>query len=232
MLCATGLFTAAQATLLFASVERLGSSLAILLLYLYAPMVAVIAAGTGRERITSRKVAALASAVAGLVLVIWSPQGDADALGLLLGVASGTALALYITVADRTTRAASPLTSTAWVQCGAAIGVLPVALAADSPSGLLHQTPWWAVFVGVASGAAALLFIFAIRHVTPTIASIASTVEPVSTVVLAVIFLDDGLSVAQVCGGVLILGAVVAVSRPDDGGDIATVDPAVEPASR
>jgi hypothetical protein len=31
---------------------------------------------------------------------------------------------------------------------------------------------------------------------------------------------------------VLILGAVVAVSRPDDGGDIATVDPAVEPASR
>jgi drug/metabolite transporter (DMT)-like permease len=215
LLAATGLFTAAQATLLFASVQRVGSSLAILLLYLYAPMVAVIAAATGRERITRRKVAALVSAAAGLVLVIWSPGGEVDALGLLLGVASGTALALYITVADRTTRAAPPLTSTAWVQVGAAVGAVPLVLAVDGPSGLLRNVPWWVVFVGLASGAAALLFIFAIQHVTPTLASIASTVEPVSTAVLAVIFLGDRLTLTQVCGGVLILAAVVVISQPD-----------------
>jgi drug/metabolite transporter (DMT)-like permease len=214
-LCATGFLTTAQAALLFGSIQHLGSSLAILLLYLYAPMVAVIAALTGREVITKRKALALLSAAGGLVLVIWSPHGNADAVGLALGVGAGAMLAVYITVADRTTRAATPLTSTAWIQVGAATGAVPLAFAADGPSGLFRQLPWWAVFIGVASGAAALLFIVSIHHVTPTIASIASTVEPLSTAALAVVFLGDRLTGAQLCGGALILAAVLAVSHPD-----------------
>jgi drug/metabolite transporter (DMT)-like permease len=231
-LAVTGTLTAVQASLLFASIDRIGSSLAILLLYLYAPLVAVIAAATGRERITRRKLFAIAVAVGGLTLVIGSPGDDVNTVGVLFGIGSGIALAVYISVADRVTVGVPPLAATAWIQFGAAVSLVPVvALVARTDNGP-REFHWWVVFIGAASGAAACLFIVAIKHVTPTIASITSTVEPIATAALAMAFLGDSLGMVQLCGGVLIVLAVVAVSRPESTDALPDARPAPEGAAR
>src|SRR3954469_25689484 len=61
---------ALQAGCYFAALERIDASLLSLLLYTFPAIVAVAAVALGRERLDARKVAALALATAGLVLVV------------------------------------------------------------------------------------------------------------------------------------------------------------------
>lgn len=210
-LLATGTLTSLQVLLLFEAIDRLGSSLAILLLYSYPSIVAVISVVSGRERLSTPKVVGIALSLVGTLLVIGGTGGSVTTAGLAFGLGSGLALALYITAADRTSKGMTPLAATAWIQLGAAVAITPVVLSRGGFGG--GDTPWWSIWIGVASGTAALLFIMAVSRVTPTIASVSSTVEPICTAILATLFLDDSLSGRQLLGGVLIVSAVLTVSR-------------------
>jgi drug/metabolite transporter (DMT)-like permease len=212
LLLASGCLTAVQVLLLFEAVDRLGSSLAILLLFSYPPMVAVIAVLTRRERPSWAKASAVAISLAGMVLVIGAPDSRVTVVGCAFGLGAGLALALYITSADRTASGVNPFAATAWIQLGALVAITPIVIWRDH-DGFAAGLPWWTIVIGVASGLAALLFIMAVQRVTPTIASISSMVEPVATAALAVVLLDDQLSARQIAGGVLILVAVLTVSR-------------------
>jgi len=211
-LLATGTLTSLQVLLLFEAIDRLGSSLAILLLFSYPSMVAVISVISGRERLTAAKAAGVGLSLAGTLLVVGGTDATVTTAGLAFGLGSGLALALYITVADRTTQGITPFAATAWIQLGAAIAIAPVVVLRDGSLGG-STFPWWSVVIGVASGTAALLFIMAVHRVTPTIASVSSTVEPISTAILATVFLDDSLTGRQLLGGLLIISAVLTVSR-------------------
>lgn len=214
LLLATGTLTALQVLLLFEAIDRLGSSLAILLLFSYPPMVAAIAVATGRERMSRAKAVGIALSLLGMTLVIGVPgEGDGSLAGYAFGLGSGLALALYITAADRTAAGVNAFAATAWIQLGALLAITPIVLVRDSDP-LASGVPWWTAVIGLASGTAALLFIMAVQRVTPTVASISSTIEPISTAILAAVLLDDVLTPIQLVGGVFIVSAVVAISRP------------------
>jgi drug/metabolite transporter (DMT)-like permease len=72
----------------------------------------------------------------------------------------------------------------------------------------------WAVAVGIAlfpTMLAISLFMAGLPRVGAARAALVSTVEPVITVVLAVVLLGDRLAAVQVMGGVLVLLAVIVI---------------------
>jgi drug/metabolite transporter (DMT)-like permease len=72
----------------------------------------------------------------------------------------------------------------------------------------------WLTCIAVVSTVAAVgLFLAGLLRVGPTTASILSTVEPVVTIVLALVF-GEMLGGVQLLGGALVLGAVFALQAP------------------
>src|SRR5215217_1812348 len=77
---------AAQSGLFFGALERMDASLLALILYTYPALVLVGAVALGRERATTRRVVALAVALAGVALVLaGAASGAVDPLGAAMG---------------------------------------------------------------------------------------------------------------------------------------------------
>jgi len=73
---------------------------------------------------------------------------------------------------------------------------------------------WLAAITVVSTVGAVSLFFAGLQRVGPTTASILSTAEPVTTVVLAFLAFGESLSPVQLFGGALVIGAVFVLSVP------------------
>jgi drug/metabolite transporter (DMT)-like permease len=208
----------AQAGLYFLALERVDVSLLSLLLYTFPAIVTVAAVVLGRERADRRRVAALALASGGLVLVLaGAGSGELDPLGCALGLAAAVVYSTYILVSDGVVDALPPVLLSALVAAGATATLVPgAALAGDLQPGALSAAGfgWVGLIALVSTVAAVLLFFAGLRRVGPTTASILSTVEPPVTVLLALLVFGEALGGVQLLGGALVLLAVVALNLP------------------
>ena len=206
----------AQAAMFFLALDRIGTSLTVLLLYAYPPMVTAAAVVLGRERLTGALLAALAVAVAGLVLLLGDGIGaGADGLGIAFGVASAVAYSAYILVGDSVVRGTPPVLLSALVATGASISYGMVGLVTGGLDVDVDGTAWSSM-VGIAILATFIpvsTFLAGMERVGAATASIVSTLEPAVAVALAAIVLDDDISPAQVAGGLLLVVAIVLCQR-------------------
>ena len=86
---------------------------------------------------------------------------------------------------------------------------------------------WLAAIAVISTVAAIGLFFAGLRRVGSTTASIVSTAEPLTTVLLASVVLGESLDAVQLLGGALVLAGVVvlSVARPAAAGPPPTADP-------
>ena len=208
----------AQAGAYFVALTRLDASLLSLLLYTFPAMVTVAAIALGRERGSRRKTGALVLASGGLVFVLaGAGAGALDPLGVLLGIAAAVVYTTYILTSSGVAARVGPLLLSALVCTGAAT-TLTIATAAtgDLHPGDLTATGFgWVTAIAVISTVGAVSLFFAgLKRVGPTTASILSTAEPVTTVVLAFLAFGESLSPVQLAGGALVVGAVFVLSAP------------------
>ncbi|HEX6042726.1 DMT family transporter [Longimicrobium sp.] len=194
------------------AVETGGAALAAILLYTAPVWVAVLSALFLGERMTGRKLLALAVATAG-VAGIAATSGDGGirltpaALGW--GLASGVAYALYYLFGKRYFDKYPTATLFIYALPVGAIAMLPMAR-------WTHKTPaaWGAlVFLAVVSTYLAYLFYSAgLRRVEATRASTVATVEPVVAAVAALLMWNERLSAAgYACAAVVLLGVLLMV---------------------
>lgn len=208
-LMGVGVLTATQIFLLYQSVERISAPLAVLLLYSYPALVAVLSLTVLHERLGPLKLAAVAVSLAGVLMIVGLPVSRVTVIGFACGLGAGLSLALYIVLASAASRGIRPLTAVSWIQFGAAIAYLPgLAVAGRTGIGAVG----WLLPVGLAAGVATALFLTSMQRLGPTTASIASTIEPISTAVLSAAILGVTLSATQAYGGVLILAALVLIA--------------------
>lgn len=222
-----GLYYLSNTATYFAGIETTPLSLSALIVYVYPPIVAVLALRFGRPLEGRRAWTALAIAVLGVVLAV----GGIDAThmpplgGLLLVIASPLLYSVWIIMAARHSGETSDavgseaegasnasavgavmLSSTGvayWAIC-LAIGhpVLPAAIPTGAWPGILG--------VGVVAGWIAVQAFYAgAQRVGAAQASLISTVEPLWTIAAAGILLGERLGPIQLLGGVLILAGVV-----------------------
>jgi drug/metabolite transporter (DMT)-like permease len=206
----------AQASCYFAALERLDASLLSLLLYTFPAIVTVAAIALGRESPSRRTAGALALASAGLVLVVGGAgAGELDPVGTLLGLTAAVCYATYILTSEGVAGRMSPLLLSALVCTGAAttLTVAGVIGGGLRPAALTTAGFGWLLAIVVVSTVAAVgLFFAGLRRVGPTTASILSTAEPLTTVVLAWLVFGELLGPAQLVGGGLVLAGVLVLS--------------------
>jgi drug/metabolite transporter (DMT)-like permease len=205
-----------QAGAYFTALRRLDASLLSLLLYTFPAMVTVAEIALGRERASLRTVGALVLASAGLALVLaGAGTGALDPVGAALGIGAALVYTTYILTSAPVAARVSPLILSALITTGAA-GTLAVAGVADGSMQLGRVTGagygWLAGIAVVSTVGAVSLFFAGLRRVGATRASIVSTAEPLTAVVLAYLAFGETLTPVQLTGGALILGAVVALS--------------------
>jgi drug/metabolite transporter (DMT)-like permease len=208
-----GLGYVGQSLSFFTALTKASASLVALLLYAYPAIVTVLSVLLLGERLTRARVAALAVALAGAVLTI-GPELSGEPLGVVLGAAAAVIYSVYILVGSRLTPRSGALPASAVIMASAA-GVYAVVVAVQRPAFPSTAGSWAAVAaIAVVSTVVAITTFFAgMARLGPTDASTLSTLEPVVTVVLAALVLDERLSATQLVGGGLILAAVLVLAR-------------------
>ena len=208
----------AQAGCAFAALDRLDASLFSLLLYTFPVFVTVAAIALGREPASRRTALALVLASTGLVLVLaGAAAGTLDPIGTALALGAAVIYSAYILSSEGVAARVGPLVLSTLLCTGAATTLTLASLAGgDLDPGRLSAAGFaWLVGLAVVSTVGAIaLFLAGLRRVGPTAASILSTLEPVVTVALAFVVFGESLGPAQLAGGALVLGAVLAVRSP------------------
>jgi drug/metabolite transporter (DMT)-like permease len=206
---------AAQAGGYFGALTRIDASLTALLLYVYPALVFLGAVALRRDHIDRRRIVALALATGGAVLVLaGSGTGDLDALGVALGLSAAVAYSVYILVADGVTRHIEPFHLSALIATGAAATLWTAGLVSGSLD-LGFKAGGWGWIAGLALFSTVLpisAFLAGLPKIGPATASIVSTVEPMVSVGMAMVWFGERLGVVQIAGGALVLAAVVLLA--------------------
>jgi drug/metabolite transporter (DMT)-like permease len=203
---------AGQGITFFNALELAPAGLVALLTYLYPALVALLAAVFLKDRLTPGRLLAVAIALAGTALAV-GPTGGGSPLGVVLSLATAVIYSTYIVASSRVTRHTTAFVASAVIVAATALpyaGI--VAVRGYTPPRTLLG---WGAIVAMAlvsTVAGTVAFFGGLKLVGPTATSILSTFEPIWTVSLAALVLGERLGPVQLLGGVLIVGAVVALA--------------------
>lgn len=222
-----GVAIAAFAGVLFAidlivwhhAIEAVGAGLATVLGNLQVVIVAVAAWLLFGERPTARTLLALPVVLGGIVLIAGVLTGEAygpdPPLGVVLGIVTAFAYAGYLIVIRQfgRRRVAEPVaistavTAVVSLIVGAALGSIDLA-----PSWPAHL---WLVLLGVSAQSAGYLFIsFSLPRLPAVVTSIILLAQPVMSVFLAMIIVNEAPSLEQLVGVALVIGGIALATVP------------------
>jgi drug/metabolite transporter (DMT)-like permease len=208
-----GMLYTAQSQCYFTALMHASSGLVGLLLYVYPVLVTLIALALGWEKLDRRMLVLLLTAIAGLAVMLGGNlQGKP--LGIALGILAAGIYAVYITIGGRVTQGTDPLAATLVVMTTAALGNGGFAMAAGDA--LPADAQAWLAIAAIAlfsTVVAICTFLVGIKYIGPARASIVSTLEPVVTICLGVLFLGESVTPQQLVGGAMVLAAVASLAQ-------------------
>ena len=199
----------------FTALTMASAGLVAILLYLYPAIVVILSSLLFKERITGLKVSALILALTGTVLTI-GLGGGGSLLGIALAMTAPFIYSAYILAGSKITKEVEILSSSTVVMISASFvfGAFIAVRGLNMPQTLVG---WGGVLaIALISTVIAIIAFFAgLKRVGPTNASMLSTFEPVTTVVLAAIVFGEEIGLMRVVGGVLILMAVILLAKSE-----------------
>jgi drug/metabolite transporter (DMT)-like permease len=204
-----------QAAVAFVSLSALRyipSATLTFLFYTYPAWVAVTAALRGTERLTGRRVLALALSLAGIALMIGTPSsGGLHPIGVLLALASALLYASYIPLLDHLGRGLPPAVTSVFATAGAAVVLFAAAVTQGGLALHLSSTAWLMIFIlgFVCTVLAFIAFLRGLAVIGPVRTAIMSTIEPFWAALLGTTVLGQHIGPRTLVGGLLIAVAVV-----------------------
>jgi DME family drug/metabolite transporter len=220
----TGVLAATFQLLFFVAVVANGVSVTTVVTLGFAPvLLLVLASARDRRPPAFPEALTVGTAVFGLILVSTTGSGDAHATlsgwGLLAALGSGAAYALSAEVGGALTREYDALSVTTCTTSVVAVVLVPGGLGLAMVRGQSMATTdvvsWVLVgYLGVVTMAFAYVLLYAGLRSTPSGAAVVATLmEPVTAVLIAVLFLGETLSLAGGVGCLLILAAIGGLRR-------------------
>ena len=212
----------------FTAITMMPLSTAAILLYTSPIWIMLMSVLFFREKLTGRKLLALALAFAGCVLVSGISGEGITPIGLLIGLGSGLGYGLYSILGTVTLRKYSPYTVTAytflfaaagsWLVCGPADMIAAFAAAPDLTSLLL----FCCLTALVTAVIPFLAYTLGLRTVEASRAGILATVEPLVATLVGILVFSEPLTVMSGLGIALILAAVVILNRKTVNNEVKT----------
>lgn len=210
---ALGVVTALYTWALLKSISSIPFALAVLILYLFPLMAAVIVAALGWEKFAWRTGAAIVLAFAGLALALGVRGNNLNIEGVALAFFAAIGLAVVVAVSSRVFGKgdARPLT----LYMAAIASVLLLILCAASGDFALPQTAsGWIGFLAAAAfyGFAMIAFFIAISMIGPVRTSLFSYADAVISAGLGVVVLGQALTPTQIAGIALVILALIGAT--------------------
>ena len=200
----------------------MGEAVATLVSISTAPVpVCVLSVAVLRERLTGAIDGALASALIGKVLLIGvgrqgtARQVSSSAGGILLSLGAAFNFDVFILVSRLLANRYHPLPS---ITIAVSIGALLVMTVAGVSAGITvrYSAATWALFLYLGLVPTALghaLCYQGVQNATASEASVASLVEPLTSMALAVVILGERLGALGLLGAALLISAIVFLYR-------------------
>lgn len=202
----------------FTAIQLMSVSSAVVLLYTSPLWVSILSIPLFKERITKRKLAALASTFTGCALTS-GLGGSITPLGFVFGLASGFGYSLYSIIGSMALkRGYSPYTVTAYTFVIAAASTIPLSNPAyivhvfsdvSNPLGVAFLILGTALFTAVIPS---MLYTWGLQRVPASKASIMVSSELVSATVFGAIVLGEPITFAAFMGTLFILVAILLLN--------------------
>ena len=197
------------------------ASIAVVLLYTSPIFVLAMSALFFNERVTKRKVTAIAMTFVGCALVAGFLGGSfqLSPFALACGIASGFFYATYSIFGRVALRRYDTITTTFYTFVVGAIASLLLGTPADTISLTMSNPSIIACYLGlgiICTIAPYLLYTAGLAHLETSKAAIFATVEPLVGSFLGLVVYGESLGVQKICGMLLILGAVVLANSEGD----------------
>ena len=202
-----------QSFCFFSALRYASAGLVALLLYLYPAFVTLAAAALGRQRLTAFKAGAVVVTLGGVFLTLRGAL-DGAPLGIAFGIGAALIYTVYILVGERVTARTGSIPAATVIMLAAAV-VYGCATLFTGPQWPTTVIGWGAVAgIALLSTVLAMVGFFAgMQRLGAADAATFSTLEPVVTLALAALLLNESLDPQQLTGAALILLAVVALAR-------------------
>ncbi len=199
----------------FMALTKLSASLTVLLLYTYPVMVTILSHFFLKEKIGKRGVIALIVVSIGLIGLVWGEFYSSKPLYLLFGLSAAFFYALYILLSRKYLSRSPTLPTSFFVQLGAGV-VLTLINFYGKPNHFselfIHNYQFLLSMSFLCSLMAMTLFLAGLQKIPSSEASILSTTEPISGVILAVTLLGESIQFIQIIGGVMILIGMILIA--------------------
>jgi RarD protein len=189
--------------------------------YYFAPIfVMILAPWILKEKLTSLKVACIATAMIGLFLVVYTGSGSTSgaenhAVGILYGLLAAAFYASVILM-NKFIKNLSGFELTLVQLMAGAIVLLPYILWQGDLhfAGLDSTSIIFILILGIVhTGLAYFLYFTAIQQLKGQTIAVLSYIDPISAVIIAAIFLSESMTWMQMLGGVFILGSTFISER-------------------
>lgn len=142
-------------------------------------------------------------------------EGGNTALGLACSIISAVSFAAYYILMKRTRADKIEVVKfTTWIMIMCAVYFIIGGLIVDGCITLVHDGKLWLYILGLALWSTMIsnfTGVKAVRRIGPTLTSILGALQPLTAVILGVLFLDEHLGFKSIAGIVLILTAVLMV---------------------
>ncbi|MET0552107.1 MAG: DMT family transporter [Vicinamibacteria bacterium] len=211
LLWAIGSVFVGNALAYFTALQHTPAAVASLLLYTYPVMVTLVAPLLGLERLRTRGVLAAVLAFSGCALTAaGAGMAGASPKGVVLTLVSALVYAFYVVLSSRFASDIPAEAASAHLAQACAVYFV----AAGAWRGELAVPPTvtaWGLIVAIAvicTVVALRTFLAGLALIGPGRAAVASSVEVLITIALAVAFLGERIGTRELLGGSLILGAV------------------------
>ena len=188
-------------------------SLAILVLYLFPVLTPLFSAALGDSRLSGLQMAGALFAFGGLAVALNVWDLRIDIFGILLGVVAAVSLALNIVFSARYMRR-MPRLSVLFYLMVFLFGFSAIYLLAERDQSWPHDGRTWMLVAGlmVSYSIAMCSFYIAVAILTPPRTGLIMNMEPVATIFVAALLLNETLGVWQYLGAGIVIVAVLAVS--------------------
>lgn len=194
---------------------RLPAGVATLLLYLY-PAVVILLLRLRGEPLTRRRMVRLAIALGGVALLIDPAGGSVQVSGVILVTVAVFTYALYLVLGQIVIHDVDPRTVALYVISIMAVMATGVRWVVGGSALPTTWAGWWPV-LGVAllgTVATRLTMFTSIKYIGSTQTALIGVVEPLTTVLVAGVFLGEVMAPIQWLGGILIVVSLLLIDPP------------------
>ena len=208
-----GALTALYNWALLGSFNSIPFALAVLIVYFYPLIAAVIVATFGWEKFAWRTGAAILLAIVGLAMALDVRGGNLNVSGVSLAFVAAVGLAVVVAVSSRVFGNGDARPVTLYMSASAS-ALLLLLCAARGDFAFPQTGAGWVSFGAAAAfyGFAIITFFIAISMIGPIRASLFSYSDAVISAILGVVVLGQALTLVQVAGITLVIIALISAT--------------------